>query len=159
MVIPRDTNDHSVLRSVVKTLAEQVAFQLRKRQQISKKVKLEIHYTDGLKSARHDSVATNNDKSILKVCYRLFDLANYRRNRIRTILIDASNFVYFANQVSIFETETRKNQAISKALDIIRRRHGVNSIHSASALGNLPVKNASLAEKTQRFLSDNFVSV
>lgn len=159
VVIPRDTNDHSILRAVVKTLAEQVAFQLRKRQQISKKIKLEIHYTDGLRSARYDPVSTNNDKSIVKVCHRLFDLANYRRNRIRTILIDASKFVYFANQVSIFETETRKNQAISKALDIIRRKHGTSSIHSASALGNIPEKNASLTEKTQRFLSDNFVSV
>jgi len=158
VVIPQDTNDQSILRAVIKTMAEQVAFQLRKRQQISKKVKLEIHYTDGLKSARYNSVAFNDDRSIITVCHRLFDLANYRRNRIRTILIDASKFVYFANQVSIFETETRKNQAISKALDVIRRKHGVNSIHSASALGNIPKPNTYLAEKTKKILSHSLVS-
>ncbi|NHZ86842.1 MAG: hypothetical protein GWP19_13370 [Planctomycetia bacterium] len=138
VTIPKDTNDHLILRSIVKTMAEQIAFQLRKRRQIAKNVKLEIHYTDGLRKARRDAFVTNNDKSIVKTCYRLFDLANYRRNRIRTIIIDASMFVYFANQTSIFETENTKNNNLSKALDIIRRKHGANSIHSASALGNVP---------------------
>jgi len=156
VVIPRDTNDQSILRAIIKTMAEQVAFQLRKRQQISKKVKLEIHYTDGLKSARCDSFYANDDKSIISICHKLFDLANYRRNRIRTILIDSSRFVYFANQVSIFETEVKKNQAISKALDIIRRKHGANSIHSASALGNIPKQNSLLTTKTQKLFSQSF---
>lgn len=156
VVIPRDTNDQLVLRAVVQTMAEQVAFQLRKRQQISKNIKLEIHYTDGLRSARHDSIINNNDKSIVTACHRLFDLANYRRNRIRTIVIDASKFIYFANQVSIFETEDRKNQALSKALDIIRSKHGSNSIHSASALGNIPKQNLLLATKTQRLFDQSF---
>ncbi len=150
VVIPRDTNDRSILRAVIKTMAEQIAFQLRKRCQISKRLKLEIHYTDGLKSARYDVLTTNEDKSIVDICYRLFDLANCRRNRIRTILIDASKFVYFANQVSIFEIAAIKSQAISKALDIIRRKHGVNSIHSASALGNIPKQKSLLNTKAQR---------
>ena len=153
IVIPKDTNDQFILRSIVKTMAEQIAFQLRKRQQISKNVKLEIHYTDGLRKARHDAFVANNDKSIVEICYRLFDLANYRRNRIRTIIIDASKFVYFANQTSIFETESIKNNNLSKALDIIRRKHGVNSIHSASALGNIPKQQSLITAKTQRFFS------
>ncbi len=154
VVIPRDTNDQSILRAVIKTMAEQVAFQLRKRQQISKRVKLEIHYTDGLRSARYDSVTNNNDKSVVEVCYRLFDLANYRRNRVRTIIIDASRFVHFADQVSLFENTARKNQALSNALDIIRRIHGANSIHSASALGNIPKQNSLSSSK----LSSLFIS-
>jgi DNA polymerase-4 len=153
IVIPKDTNDHFILRSIIKTMAEQIAFQLRKRQQISKNVKLEIHYTDGLRKARHDAFAANNDKSIVEICYRLFDLANYRRNRIRTIIIDASKFVYFANQTSIFETEDIKNNNLSKALDIIRRRHGVNSIHSASALENIPKQQSLITAKTQKIFS------
>ena len=138
VVIPKDTNDQFILRSIVKTMAEQIAFQLRKRQQIAKNVKLEIHYTDGLRNARRGVFAANDDNSVAQICLRLFDLANYRRNRIRTIIIDASKFVYFANQVSIFETENVRNRAISKALDIIRCKYGANSIHSASALGNVP---------------------
>ena len=150
VVIPKDTNDQFILRSIVKTMAEQIAFQLRKRQQISKKVKLEIHYTDGLRKARYDALVTNNNKSIVEICYRLFDLANYRRNRIRAIIIDASRFVYFANQTSVFETENIKNNNLSNALDIIRRKHGVNSIHSASALGNIPKQKSLITARTKK---------
>jgi DNA polymerase IV len=156
VVIPKDTNDQFILRSIVKTMAEQIAFQLRKRQQISKNVKLEIHYTDGLRNAHRDAFIATNDKSIVEACYRLFDLANYRRNRIRTIVIDASKFVYFANQTSIFETENIKNNNLSKALDIIRRKHGANSIYSASALGNVPKQKPRLMSKMQKLLPQDF---
>ena len=91
----------------------------------------------------------------METCYRLFDLANYRRNRIRTIIIDASKFVYFAKQTSIFDTENKRNQAISTALDIIRRKHGANSIHSASALGNIPKQKYSLPTKELRIFSQD----
>jgi len=158
VIIPKDTNDQFILRSIVKTMAEQIAFQLRKRQQIAKNVKLEIHYTDGLRKARHDAFVATNDRSIVETCYRLFDLANYRRNRIRTIIIDVSRFVYFANQTSIFETENVKNNNLSKALDIIRRKHGANSIHSASALGNVPKQKSQLTSKTQKLLPQDFTA-
>ena len=158
VVIPKDTNDQFILRSIVKTMAEQIAFQLRKRQQISKNVKLEIHYTDGLQNARHDAFVATNDKSIVETCYRLFDLANYRRNRIRTIIIDVSMFVYFANQTALFETENIKNNNLSKALDIIRRKHGANSIHSASALGNVPKQKSLLMSKIQKLLPQDFTA-
>ncbi len=159
IVIPKDTNDQFILRSIVKTMAEQIAFQLRKRQQIAKNVKLEIHYTDSLRKARHDAFIANNDKSIVEICYKLFDLANHRRNRIRTIIIDTSKFVYFANQTSIFDTENKRNQAISKALDIIRRKHGANSIHSASALGNVSKQKPQLIPKMQKLLSQDFTAI
>ncbi len=157
VIIPKDTNDQYILRSIVKTMAEQIAFQLRKRRQIAKNVKLEIHYTDGLRNTRHGTFATNNDESIVEACYRLFDLANYRRNRIRTIIIDASKFIYFANQVALFDIDNKRNQAISKALDIIRCKHGVNSIHSASALGNAPKQEP--IPRIQKLISKNFTAL
>jgi len=158
VVIPKDTNDQFILRSIVKTMAEQIAFQLRKRQQTAKNVKLEIHYTDGLRKARRGVFAANDDNSVAQICLRLFDLANYRRNRIRAIVIDVSQFIYFANQTSIFETENVKNNNLSKALDIIRRKHGANSIHSASALGNIPKQKSILTSKIQRLLPQDFTA-
>ena len=74
VVIPRDTNDQSILRAVIKTMAEQVAFKLRKRQQTSKRVKLEIHYTDGLKSAHyHTDVVLNLLSRKGLHCLQLYD--------------------------------------------------------------------------------------
>jgi hypothetical protein len=86
-------------------------------------------------------------------------MVNYRRNRIRTIIIDVSRFVYFANQTSIFETETVKNNKLSKALDIIRRKHGAHSIHSASALGNVPKQKSQLTSKIQKLLPQDFTAI
>ena len=49
-ILPKDTNNETILLAIVKDLAEQIAFRLRKRKQISDIVQLEIHYSDGYKS-------------------------------------------------------------------------------------------------------------
>ena len=51
-ILPKNTNDESILLSAVQDLAEKIAFQLRKRRRVAKKIKLEIHYIDGFSSHR-----------------------------------------------------------------------------------------------------------
>ena len=148
-VLPTDTNDETGLRVVVKTLAEQVAFQLRQRRQVARRVKLEIHYTDGFKSSRTGAFPANDDSTVTHVCYELFEKANYRRNRVRSILIDAAGFRPFAHQMEIFFTPDVKNLSLSRALDQIRRKHGFRSIHSAAALKIAPKYNLSETAKTR----------
>ena len=81
-VLTEDTNDTTILWSEVKRLSEQVAFKLRQRSQIAKKVRVEIHYTDGFKYEVHGQFFKNNDATILTETWRLFQKANTRRNRI-----------------------------------------------------------------------------
>ena len=135
IVLPEDTNNENTLRAVVRSLAEQAAFQLRKRRQIADYVKLEIHYTDGLKNARTGNLPGNTDAAVVRVCQQLFNLANYRRNRIRTVVLDVTHFTPWAPQTNLFPTAEMKHSALSQALDRIRRKHGFQSIHSAAALG------------------------
>jgi DNA polymerase-4 len=137
IVLPEDTNDENTLRAVVRSLAEQVAFQLRKRRQLARHVKLEIHYTDGLKNARTGTLPGNTDAAVIRICRQLFNLANYRRNRIRTVVLDVTHFTPWAPQTNLFPTAEMKNSALSQALDRIRRKHGFQSIHSAAALGTV----------------------
>jgi len=134
IVLPQATNDKYTLRPLVKTLAEQVAFQLRKCQQTARNIKLEIHYTDGFKNACTGTLSANDDAHVIKICTALFWQANYRRNRIRSILIDASKFYYFSEQLNVFKNNTNQALVLSKVLDKIRKRYGFYSIHSASAL-------------------------
>ena len=47
-ILPEDTNDQEMLAAVVQNLAEKIAFHLRTRGQTAKKIRLEIHYVDGL---------------------------------------------------------------------------------------------------------------
>ena len=138
VVLPDDTNDETLLRAIVSSLAEHVGFTLRKRRQIARQVKLEIHYADGFQSARTGTFSTNDDISLSRVCHRLFEQANYRRNRVRTVLIDATRFRQHADQTNLFITPDIKRLALSRALDRIRKKHGFSGIQSATMLNVNP---------------------
>jgi DNA polymerase-4 len=139
-VLPEDTNDQNVLHAVMKNLAEQVAFKLRKRRQVADKIRLEIHYTDGHRRNRTGRVIGINDISVIAVCRRLFDKANERRNRVRAILLDASDFRPYVNQQNLFMTEESRNMVVSKAVEKVRQKYGVQSLQTADvfqALGKV----------------------
>jgi len=63
--------------------------------------------------------------------WRLFEIANARRNRIRTILLDISGFHQVAQQMELFEKDTKVDR-LSSALDIVRKKFDFLSIHSAN---------------------------
>jgi DNA polymerase-4 len=129
-----DTNDVDILANVVRTLAEQVAFKCRKRYSIALKVRLEIHYTDGFKSSKTGRFFQNDDQSVVRECLNLFEKANYRRNRLRSILIDATNFRQVSHQVELFENSTNQNdRKLNRAIDKIRKQYGFSLIQTASA--------------------------
>ena len=130
-VLPEDTNDQTVLYAIVKDLAEQVAFKLRQRRQVAKRVWLEIHYTDGHQGHRVGHITEIDDTSVIEACQKLFNKANRRRNRIRTILIDVSDFCPYVDQKNIFITEKNRNMAVSKAVEKIRQKYGVRSLQTA----------------------------
>ena len=129
-VLPEDTNNQNILYVVVKDLAEQVAFKLRKRQQVAEKVKLEIHYTDGYHRTRTGRIIKVDDRSVIDVCQKLFDKANERRSRVRTILLDASDFNPDINQGELFPIAENRDMAVSKAVDKIRLKYGVRSLQN-----------------------------
>ncbi len=131
-VLDADTNDEAILTVVVKNLAEQVAYQLRQKRQVSKSVTLEVHYTDGYKNARKGSLLLNDDKSVTDTSIDLFVQANYRRNRIRSILIDVTDLHPASAQLDIFRDE--RNNKLSATLDKIRKKYEFSSICTASEL-------------------------
>ncbi len=133
-VLECDTNDVDILAKVVRTLAEQVAFKCRKQHSIALTVKLEIHYTDGFKSSKTGRFSKNDDQSVVRQCLDLFEKANHRRNRLRSILIDASNFRQVSHQVELFENTTHQNdRSLNRAIDKIRKKYGFSFIQTASA--------------------------
>ena len=127
-VLPSDTNDIDLLRAVVRNLAEQVAFKLRKRGQIARRIGVEVHYTDGLKNNRVSRLGANDDAAVTATCFRLFDQANYRRIRIRTVLINASDLRYHARQLDLFAGGDPRDRVLSCALDKVRKKYGFDSV-------------------------------
>ncbi len=133
-ILNRDTNDAALLEAVVQTLAEQIGFELRQRKRVARSLCLEIHYSDGFKNARKGAADFNDDKSLTTLCLDLFTKTNYRRNSIRSILIDATNLQPVVHQLELFDNRKEENEALCKAVDKIRTRFGDLSIQPASAL-------------------------
>ena len=136
-ILPYDTNDMGMLHAIVKGLSDQLAFKLRQRGQLSDKVRLEIHYSDGHKRQRMGSFMKIDDISIMHVCKKLFDSANERRNRIRAILIDAWAFRPCISQVDLFHERDERITSLSHAIDKIRSKYGVRSLQNADVLQTL----------------------
>jgi len=133
-ILSTDTNDLTVLEAVVQILAEQIGFELRSRKQISRSICMEIHYSDGFRNSSKGSLRCNDDKSVTDLCLNLFTKANYRRNRIRSVLIDATDLQPFAQQLDLFDERQLTQNALYETIDKIRARFGPSSIHSTAAL-------------------------
>jgi len=133
-ILGTDTNDLTVLEAVVQLLAEQIGFELRSRKQISRSICVEIHYSDGFRNSSKGSLNRNDDKSVTDLCLNLFTRANYRRNRIRSVLVDATDLQSVSQQLDLFDERQLAHNALSKTIDKIRAKFGESSIHSAAAL-------------------------
>ncbi|MBC8255876.1 MAG: hypothetical protein H8E85_01035 [Candidatus Marinimicrobia bacterium] len=132
VVLPEDTNDEEKLCAIVRQMAGQVGFKLRRRSQIARQVNLEIHYTDGYSSRRTGSLKINDETSVIQDCLNLFFRANIRRNRIRTIIVDVSKFQTVACQLDLFRPIETQNRTLAEALDCIRKKHGFTVIKTAA---------------------------
>ena len=129
-VMKEDTNDTTKIYFELKHVSEEIAFQLRQRSQVAKSVRLEIHYTDAFKFEAKGSCMKHNDTFVLECLWRLFERANHRRNRVRSILVDVSQFIYVADQIELFKSDTKRDR-ISNAVDILRKKYkDINFTHN-----------------------------
>ncbi|MDP6789870.1 MAG: hypothetical protein QF845_05005 [Candidatus Marinimicrobia bacterium] len=121
-VLHEDTNDEEKIWIEIKRLSEQAAFALRQRSQTAKKVRMEIHYTDGFKHEMSGIFTENDDDAVLAESWRIFQKANTRRNRIRAILLDVSDLIHSAKQMELFEKDT-ESERMSASVDILRNKY------------------------------------
>ena len=131
-ILPEDSNDEEKLCAIVRQIAGQVGFKLRRRSEIARHVSLEIHYTDGYRSERTGKFTANDEASVVRDCLEIFFRANFRRNRIRTIILDASKFQTVACQLDLFSPTETQHRILTEALDHIRRKHGFAIIKTAA---------------------------
>ena len=131
-ILPEDTNDENTLYAIIKGLSERVAYKLRQRKQIADKIRLEVHYTDGYKSQRTGKIKGTDDLSAITECKILFEKANERRNRVRTILVDVWSFQPYVFQEDLFSHVEEQNLSLSIAIDKIRSKYGAHSLQTAN---------------------------
>ena len=134
IILPKNTNSEDMLLSAVQDLSEKIAFILRERGQVSKNIRLEIHYIDGFSSSKVGGVDHPDDASVGKKCKELFLKANTRRISIRSILLDVSQLRPYVEQRNLFYIPESRDMEISKAVEVIRHKYGITSIKKANVL-------------------------
>ena len=134
VILKQDTNDETQLRAVTKHLAEQVAFRLRYKQQVARSITVAVHYIDGYQFNKTDTATQNDNHTISTLCLDLLQRANRRRNRIRAVVIDATDMKPIANQLMLFRNNGVNNRALASAMDTVRTKYGFDSIQAAAHL-------------------------
>ena len=134
VILKQNTNDETQLRAATKHLAEQVAFRLRYKQQVARSITVAVHYIDGYQFYKTDTATQNDNHTISTLCLDLLQRANRRRNRIRAVVIDATDMKPIANQLMLFRNNGVNNLALASAMDTVRTKYGFDSIQSAAHL-------------------------
>lgn len=132
--LPEDTNDEGLLHSAIQHLVDVVGYKLRRSMSIAEQVKMIVHYTDGYMHEVIGKMLSNDAVAVTQVLTDLYHRANKRRNRIRALTADIRKLKPKANQLSLFDSTSTRDQRISRQLDLIRAKYGVASILTANQL-------------------------
>ena len=130
----KDTTDSTLLKNMIVTMTDALAFELRKLKKVTGCVTLKLKYSDFQTHTFQASIPyTASDHVLLQKVTELF-MKNYnRRVLIRLIGVKFSNLVSGFNQINLFD-DTEEKINLYSALDKIRLRFGENSIMRAVGL-------------------------
>ena len=130
-----DTIDVQYLKALVKSMAEKLAFQLRKEEKIAACISVKIRYSDFNTHTKQMKIPyTSADHHLIPRIAELFDQLYNRRLLVRLVGVRFSDLVHGHYQINLFE-DTQETIRLYQAMDRIRNRYGSNSIARARTFG------------------------
>jgi len=125
-----DTNEARKINGALYLLVEKICRRLRKQQQVARRIRVIIDYTDGIRRTRQTTIKppTDNERTLFPLAHHTLDLAWTRRIRIRHLRMVCDRLDFSSPQFSLFEENNKKNKLIA-AIDNIRARFGDDAIH------------------------------
>ncbi|ASS49387.1 MAG: DNA polymerase IV [Candidatus Fluviicola riflensis] len=130
-----DTTDARKLKSIIRAMAENTAFQLRKRQKVSACITVKIRYSDFQTYTMQKRVPyTAADHEIIQTVSELFDKLFTRRLLVRLVGIRLSDLVTGNHQMRLFEPQADRFAALYQAMDHIRLRYGEQAVIRADGM-------------------------
>jgi DNA polymerase-4 len=134
-----DTNDTTVAESALYRLVEDVAYALRSRRRVARRVAVTIDYSDSGRVVRQSAVrpASANDLLLYAAARRAFHRARCRRIRLRSLRLTADRLAYPPAQRALFaaaEDSRRRREDLVAALDAVRGRFGTRAIQTGRTL-------------------------
>ncbi len=126
-----DTTHLSHLNNMLVRMCEQLAFRLRKKQQLTGCVTVKIRYANfDTHSLQQPLAYTSFDHVLIPACKALFERLYTRRMLIRLVGIQFGRLVHGVQQLNMFE-ETPELISLYQAIDRMRRKHGKDILHRA----------------------------
>ncbi len=129
-----DTIDVIKLRELLRAMAENLAYQLRKGDKLCSCITVKIRYTDfNTYSTQAKIPYTSADHVIIKYTLELFEKLFQRRQLIRLVGVRLSHLVSGGMQINLFE-DTEELIHLYDAMDKIRNRYGDHAVKRASSM-------------------------
>jgi len=129
-----DTIDVIKLRELLRAMAENLAYQLRKGDKLCSCITVKIRYTDfNTYSTQAKIPYTSADHVIIKYTLELFEKLFQRRQLIRLVGVRLSHLVSGGMQINLFE-DTEELVNLYDAMDKIRNRYGDHAVKRASSM-------------------------
>lgn len=131
-----DTTDALKLKSIIRAMAENTAFQLRKKQKVAACVTVKIRYADfQTKTIQKRIPYTAADHEIIQTVSELFDKLFTRRLLVRLVGIRLSDLVTGNHQMRLFDLhESDRFASLYQTMDQIRLRYGEQAVIRADGM-------------------------
>ena len=128
-----DTKDYEYVFSVARHLLEQLAAKLRRDGKAAGTLTIKIRYKDFKENSRSTGVkpASNVTADLSGVLEREFRGAITGRAAIRLIGVKLSGICDDCVQTNLFDDSLPKKQALDRAVDQIRQKHGYDTVQFA----------------------------
>lgn len=130
----QDTTDVTLLRRILGSLTEQLAYDLRKMGQCTSCITVKLRYSNFDTHTRQISIpASASDHRLIPAVHELFEKLYDRRLLIRLIGVRFSKLLQGQEQLSLFDDGARL-VPLYGAMDQLRNRYGEFSVLRASGL-------------------------
>jgi DNA polymerase-4 len=133
----QDTIDITLLRKIMLSMVDELAFDLRKDGRLTSCITLKIRYSNFDTHTMQVKIPyTSSERAISEKVLFLFQKLYSRRMLIRLIGVKFSNLIAGSYQVDLF-SDTLEDISLSQAMDNIRKRYGIQSIVRGFAIPEL----------------------
>ena len=130
----QDTTDFVYLRSVLSSMVEKLAYQLRSEQWLTSCVTVKIRYSNFDTETRQVTLPfTSSDHILTKAVLEAFEKLYQRRMSLRLVGIRFGKLVRGSYQINLFE-DTQEMMSLYQAMDRIKNRFGANAVMRCSGI-------------------------
>lgn len=131
----QDSTDVAKIRSILISMAENLAFQLRNGNKLTACISIKIRYSDFQTYSKQRIIPyTSFDQTLIKTTIDLFDQLYQRRVLIRLIGVRFSHLIGGTYQMRLFE-DSEKLIRLYQSMDYVRKRFGDQAVKRAVTMG------------------------